>query len=222
MGALLRYRDRAEAGQRLGLMLERFRAERPVILGLARGGIPVAAEVAKRLEAPLDVMVARKIPSPDHPEFAIGAVAGGIVRLDERVVAELGIPRAAVVEALTRELREAKRRDSVYRGGRPPVPLEGRTVIVVDDGLATGWTARATLEALRQHHPRRLVFAAPVCASQGVAGLQEVADEVVCASTPDDFRAVSVWYADFLPTTDGEVIAALDDAASAGTKGAVR
>lgn len=218
MAAALRFRNRVEAGQRLATALERFRSEHPVIIGLARGGIPVAAEVARRLNAPLDVFVARKIPAPNNPEFAIGAIAGSIVRLDEPAIRELGMPRQAVITALMHEACEMKRRDSAYRGGRRPIAIEGRTVIVVDDGLATGWTARATLEALRLGHPKHLVFASPVCAPRSEAGLRDVADEIVCLSSPESFTAVSAWYDQFWPTTDAEVIAALDEAATSAAE----
>jgi predicted phosphoribosyltransferase len=206
----VRFRDRIEAGQRLALALERFRSDHPLVLGLARGGVIVGAEVAKHLGSDLDVMVARKVAAPLHPELAIGVVAGGIVRLDEEVIAPLGLPRVAVLSIVMKELDEAKRRASVYRGGRSPISIGGRTVILVDDGLATGWTARVSLEALRQSYPSRLIFAAPVWAPDSDARLGGLADEVVCLVRPSAFLAVGAWYDDFAPTIDGEVIDALD------------
>jgi predicted phosphoribosyltransferase len=218
MNELLHFRNRVDAGQRLAAKLEPLRGEGPLILGLARGGVVVAAEVAKRWGAELDVVVARKIRCPGHPELAIGAVAGNVVRLDERTISMLGIPAVAVANAVRTARVELERREAFYRVGRVRVPIEGRTVIVIDDGLATGWTARATLEALRQHHPRRLVFAAPVCAPQSIALLRGLADPITCLCTPDDLRAVSLWYDEFPPTTDQEVLAILDEALT-GAKG---
>ncbi len=190
------------------------------VLGLPRGGVPVAAEVARRLRAPLDVCVVRKLGVPGHEEFAMGAIAsGGGVFLDETLIAELRIRRDQVLDVLGRERAELLRRERAYLGNRPPAAVEGRTVIVVDDGLATGATMHAAVVAIRRRHPTRIIVAVPVAAHPPVAQLSRVADEVVACVVPDRFRAVGEWYLDFSPTTDAEVLTAL---ASAGAGAAPR
>jgi predicted phosphoribosyltransferase len=184
----------------------------PVVLGLARGGVPIARRVANALAAPLDVAVARKIGAPGHPEFGIGAVtADGPPRFDERTLASLGLTPDDLREACERERAEARRRLQRYRRGRDPVSLTGRDVLLVDDGLATGVTARAALGELGTADPSRLVFAAPVCArdSRDALCADADADDVVCLSTPPEFGAVGFWYRDFAQTSDEEVLAAL-------------
>jgi predicted phosphoribosyltransferase len=177
-----------------------------VVLALPRGGVPVAYEVARALAAPLDVFVVRKLGLPGHPELAMGAIAGGGVRvLNEDVLESVPVSHAAI-DAVTRtEQLELQRRERAYRDGRPPVPIEGRVVILVDDGLATGSTMRAAVLAIRRLHPARVVVAVPVGAWQTCQALGEVADEVVCPFTPEPFTAVGLWYADFSQTTDEEV-----------------
>ncbi len=205
------YRDRAEAGRALGTALARREWAEPVVLGLARGGVPVAAEVASALHAPLGVAVARKIGAPGRPEFGIGAVtAHGPVVLDDRSVRLLGLTAADLDDAADRERTEALRRLDLYLADRDPERLAGRDVVLVDDGLATGVTATAALRALRRENPRALVFAAPVCAPQAAEALRQEADAVVCVSEPGNFQAVGQWYADFAQTTDDEVLALLD------------
>ncbi len=203
------YRDRFDAGRRLAARLERYRGEHPVVLGLPRGGVIVAYEVAMALEAPLDVLVVRKLGAPGAEEFAIGAIAPGMTLLNAPLIAELGISQAYITGVVGQERGELTRRERLYRGDRPMPELKGRTVILVDDGLATGATAQAAIESLRRRHPARIVFAAPVCSPEGGAALATVADDVVCADCPDDFRAVGFWYSDFTPTTDAEVIECL-------------
>jgi putative phosphoribosyl transferase len=177
-----------------------------VVLALPRGGVPVAYEVAKVLGAPMDVFVVRKLGMPGHPELAMGAIASGGVRVMNEDVLTLYRPSSAALEAVTRAERiELERRERAYRDGRSPVPIEGRTVILVDDGLATGSTMRAAVLAIRRLRPARVVVAAPVGARETCQALREIADEVVCALTPDPFSAVGLWYVDFSQTTDDEV-----------------
>jgi putative phosphoribosyl transferase len=209
------FRDRHDAGRQLAVALERFRADRPVVVGLPRGGVPVAAEVARALDAPLDVLIVRKVGAPSQPEFAIGAMGEGVVKLDQALIRRLGISFDDVHAVVARERLELDRRIRVYRAVRDPVDVTGRTVIVVDDGLATGLTARAAIEVLRRRRPSRVVFAAPVCAPDSAQRLADVADEVACLRQPGDFRAVGLWYRDFSPTSDAEVVALLEEASVA-------
>lgn len=203
----LRYRDRREAGRALADRLRHFAGRQDVIvLALPRGGVPVAFEVAKAIGATLDVFMVRKLGLPGHPEFAIGAIAsGGIRTLDDDLVRYYRIPAAAVEQLARAEQQELERRERVYRGARPPLVLEDRTVILVDDGLATGSTMRAAVIAVRRQLPSQIIVAAPVGARQACGALDQVADEVVCAMTPEPFRAVGLWYQHFEQTTDDEV-----------------
>ncbi|MGQ0702964.1 MAG: phosphoribosyltransferase [Gemmatimonadales bacterium] len=211
------FRDRADAGRHLATLLEKYRPEQPIVLGLVRGGIAVAAEIAQALGAPLDVLVVRKVGVPGHPELAMGAVASGITWLNEPLIAELGIPRRAVQDTVADESREVARREAAYREGRSAPTISGRTVIVVDDGLATGATAVAGIRVLRQGGARRIVFAAPVCSHEGGRRVEREADELVCASRPPDFYAVSQAYEVFSQLTDDEVRQYLQAAAATGT-----
>jgi putative phosphoribosyl transferase len=210
-----RFRDRTDAGRALALALEEYR-RRPdvVVLGLPRGGVPVAAEVADALGAPLDVFVVRKLGVPGQEEFAMGAIATGGVRvLNQSTIDMLAIPQAAVERVIEREQRELERREREYRDDRPPPQIAGRIAILVDDGLATGSSMRAAVAALRNLGPARIVVAVPVGAAQTCRMLQAEADEVVCAMMPEDFQAVGLWYDDFGQTSDAEVQAALREAA---------
>jgi putative phosphoribosyl transferase len=201
------FRDRTEAGQRLAQALMSY-ADRndTVVLGLPRGGVPVAFEVARALRAPLDVFVVRKLGAPGHPEFAIGAIAPGGVRvLSRNAIAALGISPATVEHITAYERLELERRDKAYRGNRPQLPLRDKTVIVIDDGLATGSTMEAAISALRAHQAGRIVVAAPVAAVDTCHRLRALADDVVCLETPQRFEAVGLWYQNFDQTTDEEV-----------------
>jgi predicted phosphoribosyltransferase len=201
--------DRADAGRKLAGALERFRSRSPVVLALPRGGVPVGLEVARALGAPLDVIDARKLGAPGHEELAVGAIAPGAVYVDPLLVRRLGVSPAYLEQITTTEGRELERRERLYRSGRPPLDVEGRVVILVDDGLATGATARAAVASLRQRRPAQVILAVPVGAPETVARLREVADDVVCLETPPDFRAVSLAYRDFSPTSDAEVVSCL-------------
>ncbi len=193
-----------------GKLAHYARAPDVVVLGLPRGGVPVAFEVAAALGAPLDVFVVRKLGVPGHPELAVGAIADGGVRVVNRSVAEsLGLGDAVIDEVAGREAAELARRQQAYRGGRAPLDLAGKVVIVVDDGLATGATMRAAVVALRAQGPARLVVAVPVGARSTCTELEAEADEVVCVRTPLTFMAVGQWYQDFSQTTDNEIRALL-------------
>ena len=206
-----RFADRRAAGQELGERLSSLALEGPVVLGLARGGIPVAYEVAQRLGAELDVLVVRKIGAPGNPELGIGAIAEGGVRvLDHDAVREFLVSADELDAAIARASSELEARVHRYRGGRPPREVAERTAIVVDDGLATGGTARAALRAVRARHPRRLILGVPVGAPETVEMLREEADEVVCLLEPPLLLAVGLWYVDFEPTSDAEIEALLD------------
>jgi putative phosphoribosyl transferase len=209
----LAFRDRHDAGRRLAALLEQSRREQPVVLAIPRGGVPVAAEVAHALGAPLDVVVVRKIGSPQNPEYAIGAVAeGGVHVLGADAVRALGLGeercKALIAHGET-ELRVSVQR---YRAGRASVDLAGRTVIVVDDGLATGRSALAAVRSARKRGAAFVILAAPVGARRSAQELHDEADEVVCVETPTDLWAVGYWYEDFTPTTDAEVATLLDRA----------
>jgi predicted phosphoribosyltransferase len=201
------YRDRAEAGRMLARALEDYRGPETIVLGVPRGGVVVAAEVAKALDAPLDVIIARKIGAPMQPELAIGAVISGdhFRVLDEPTIRYLGVPSEYVEHETARQLDEISRRMSLYRGEAPMPDLQGKTVIVVDDGIATGYTMRAALTGLRRLAPGRLVLAVPVAPGATCREMEELADEVVCLQTPEPFLAVGYWYEDFDQTTDQEV-----------------
>jgi putative phosphoribosyl transferase len=203
----MRFRDRAEAGRLLADRLEEYAGRDDVIvLALPRGGVPVGAELARRLGAPLDLFLVRKLGVPGREELAMGAIASGGVRvLNDDVVAELGITEEDIARTALAEGRELERREQRYRNGRPVADLRGRTVILVDDGLATGATMRAAALAVRGQGPERVVVAVPVAAEPTCDEFRAEVDEVVCALTPEPFLSVGSWYEDFSQTTDEEV-----------------
>ncbi|HTH24666.1 MAG TPA: phosphoribosyltransferase [Vicinamibacterales bacterium] len=201
------FADRAEAGELLAERLTAYRdRDDVVVLALPRGGVPVAREVARALGVRLDVYVVRKLGVPGHEELAMGAIAtGGVRLLNHDVIDALGIPMNVIDAVAAREQQELARREQTYRGGRGPIALTNKTVILVDDGLATGATMRAAVMAARQQQPARVIVAVPVGAVSTCADLAAEADDVVCVRTPDPFVAVGLWYRDFTPTTDHEV-----------------
>lgn len=206
-----RFDDRCEAGRRLADALAPLASEHPVVVALPRGGVPVAREVADALGAPLEILAVRKLGAPHNPEYGIGAIAEDGTRVfDPEALAVLGIDGGVLDAIVARESAELSRRVEAYRGDRPPRPLAERTVIVVDDGVATGVTDTAALRAIRRQGPDRLVLAVPVCAPESAARLREEADEVVCLLEPPLLYGVGQWYRDFSQVGDDEVIAALD------------
>jgi predicted phosphoribosyltransferase len=213
-----RFRNRSEAGRQLAAKLAAY-AKRPevIVLALPRGGVPVAYEVAQALEAPLDVFLVRKLGVPGHEELAMGAIASGGVRvINQDVVRALGIPQAVIDAVAAREQQELERRERLYRGDRPAPDVRGRTVILVDDGLATGATMSAAVQALKQQGAGRVVVAVPIAPPDTCDRLREDVDDIVCAVTPEPFHAVGLWYEDFSQTTDEEVRDLLARAARVG------
>ena len=205
------FSNRREAGRELARLLPDIRpSDDVVVLALPRGGVPVAFEIAQALGAPLDVFLVRKLGTPGHPELAMGAIASGGIRvLNDEVVQALDIPPHLIDAAAGREQAELERRESAYRRGRPLPSLRNRTVVLVDDGLATGSTMKAAVQAVKQQEPARVIVAVPVGAPETCRALRALADEVICARTPAQFSAVGEWYRDFGQTTDEEVIALL-------------
>lgn len=204
-----RFRDRRQAGRRLAARLEPLRETEPVILGMPRGGVPVAAEVARELDAPLDVVLVRKIGAPQNPEYALGAVAENGVRLLRPDLQRLGISDAELEQVSSRGDRELSEQIRRYRGAHPPLELRGRTAIIVDDGLATGLSALAAIRSVRMRGAARIILAVPVAAPKAAAALSAEADEVVSVEMPEDLWAVGLWYEDFRPTSDEEVASLL-------------
>ncbi|MFN3326628.1 MAG: phosphoribosyltransferase [Bryobacteraceae bacterium] len=213
----LPYRDRAEPGRLLAERLRSYQG-RPemIVLGLPRGGVSVAYEVARMLQLPLDIFVVRKLGVPGQPELAMGAIATGGVRvLNNEVVRLYGIDPEEIDAVTAREMRELERREEAYRGLRPPPDLTGRTAIVVDDGLATGSTMLAAVKALRKAQAAGIVVAVPVAAARTCESFQHHADDVICLETPEPFRAVGLWYEDFTDLSDGQIRGLLEEAAQA-------
>jgi predicted phosphoribosyltransferase len=201
------FRDRRDAGRQLAGCLEQYSGQDALVLGIPRVGVPVAAEVAGALGAELDVIVARKLGAPGQPELAMGAVtANGGRFLNEELVRLCGVSESGLRAITEREMREAERREHRFRAGLPAAQIEGRTVIVVDDGLATGATMRASVQSVRSGRPARLIAAVPVGSREACTALRKEADEVVCPHEPDPFWAVGMFYENFEPTEDGDVL----------------
>lgn len=209
------FRDRKDAGQKLAARLRRYASENPVVLALPRGGVPVGYEVARVLNASLDVIVVRKLGAPEQPELAVGAVVDGDHPervLNEDVVRLLNVSDDYLRREVAVKLEEIRQRQERYRGGHPPIDIAGRTVIVVDDGIATGASMRAALRGVRRARPKRLILAVPVAPPDTIEALRPEVDELICLSAPAFFGAVGEFYADFGQTTDVEVIQLLDAA----------
>ena len=207
---MLPFRDRDDAGRQLGRVLADKLGKRDdlIVLGLPRGGVPVAAHAAEALGAPLDVFIVRKLGVPGHEELAMGAIASGGVRVMNRDVLDyMSIPLQMIDRVAEREQRELERREREYRGARPPLEVRGKTVIIVDDGLATGSTMRAAVNALRKMEPRAVIVAVPLAAKSTCEDFRRdpAVDDIVCLRTPEPFQAVGLWYEDFAQTSDAEV-----------------
>jgi len=209
----LPYRNRTEAGRLLATELAHYKSKPDVVvLGLTRGGVPVAAEVANALQAPLDVIVVRKLGVPFQPELAMGAIAGeGTQVLDNSLVHSLRITDKNVDAVIARERAELERRERLYRGGRPALDLKDHTAILVDDGLATGSTMLAAVEFARRRMAKRIVLAVPVASGEAIQKLRAKVDECICLATPEFFFAVGEWYRDFLPVNDADVMKLMEE-----------
>lgn len=208
------FRDRTDAGRKLAAILPALDAQESVlVLGLPRGGVPVALELARVLRAPLDVFVVRKLGAPTQPELALGAIAtGGIHVVNQELIGFLGVEPDVLDQIIVREREELIKREQEYRGNLPPIQLEGATVVMVDDGLATGASMRAGLTALLDGHPARVIAAIPVAPPETLAAIRRMVDQVVCIATPDPFYSVGAWYARFDQVSDDEVRACLREA----------
>lgn len=212
-GGIPRFGDRSEAGRKLAQMLRDYAAAAPIVLALPRGGVPVAYEIASALGAPLDVCVVRKVGVPWHPELGLGAVAeGGYLHLSEDMVEGLGVPKEQLDELIATKRAEVEERVRRFRGDRPAPELHGRTVIVVDDGIATGGTVRAALRAIRAAGPKHVILAVPVASPDVLASLEPEVDRIVCPLEPMDLYAIGLWYEDFRQVDDDEVAQLLERA----------
>ena len=213
-GKMALFRDRRDAGRKLAQKLTAYAGRTDVIvLALPRGGVPVAYEVALALHAPLDIFIVRKLGLPGHEELAVGAIASGGTRvLNEDIIGYLNISEAVIDAIAQRELQELERRERAYRGDRPPLDVGGRTIILIDDGLATGASMRAAVAGLRTQNPAHIVVAVPTAAPETCEALEPEVDQMICATTPEPFYGVSRWYEDFSQTTDEEVKMLLEEA----------
>jgi putative phosphoribosyl transferase len=206
------FHNRVDAGRQLARKLARYaNREDVLVLGIPRGGVAVAFEVAQAIHAPLDVLLVRKLGVPGQRELAMGAIASGGARiLNQRLIAELGVTEEEVAETIAAQEAELQRREDLYRGVRPGIPIQGRTIILVDDGIATGSSMLAAIEALRTFHPKKIVVAVPVAPHHATADIGSVADEFICLDQPEGFFAIGQFYQDFSPTEDLEVRALLE------------
>jgi putative phosphoribosyl transferase len=204
------FQDRADAGQKLAERLAPYRGKNVLVLGIPRGGVPIGAAIASGLGGELEVSVARKLGAPGDPELAIGAISAGSWIINDDVVRALAVPESFIEDEVRRELAEVGRRNRLYRGGRQPPTIHGRTVIVADDGIATGATVRATLESVHREHPDRLILAVPVAPKAALDELRPLVDEAVCLETPQSFAAVGQFYARFPEVSDEDVIMLLN------------
>jgi putative phosphoribosyl transferase len=210
---MTRFRSRQEAGEKLAAALEGYAGRQPIVLALPRGGVAVGYEVARALDAPLDVWVVRKVGVPWQPELGMGAVAeGGFVHLSPDIVEQAGLLEERLSEAVEEKRREVEERARKFRGNRPRPDLRGRTVILVDDGIATGGTVRAAIRSIRAEGPRELVLAVPVAAASTMAALAGEVDHTVCLLAPEDLYAIGLWYEDFRQVSDEEVARLLESA----------
>jgi putative phosphoribosyl transferase len=208
-----RFHDRTDAGRRLASLLAAYQHDQPIVLGLPRGGVVTAFEVARRLRAPLDVLVARKIGATGQPEFGVGAIAGGGIQIIDRASARMaGMTDEDLASAIEREGAELLRRERLYRSGRPPLDVRGHTVILVDDGIATGVTARAAIASLRKLGASRVILAVGVCAVESATELRREVDDLVCVLEPTDMGAVGLYFDDFEPVRDEQVVGLLEAA----------
>ena len=219
------FSDRKAAGRELAAALTKYKSESPVVLAIPRGGVPVGYEVALALQAPLDIIVARKLGAPGQHELGLGAIVDGDHPqsvLNENIIRELSVSTQYIEEEIEAELKEIRRRQTAYRKGRPAIEIAGRTVIVIDDGIATGGSIRAALRGVRRMGPKKVILAVPVAPSDTIESLRAEADEIVCLQTPEYFMAIGEFYEDFSQTGDDEVIELLETAAHRQASGASR
>lgn len=212
----MKYKDRQDAGQKLAKELEKYSQNKPIIIALPRGGVVVAYEIAKRLKAPLDIIIARKIGAPFNPEFGLGAISeNGASTLDNEAIRHFGLTDGDVEQAINRENEVMSKKIELYRKGSIPMELKDQTVILVDDGLATGVTTKAAIMSIKQNSPKRIILAVPVSPPDAINKLLKEVDEIVCLKTPDEFYAVSAYYDNFEQISDNEVINLLHKAKNA-------
>src|SRR5260370_6710234 len=219
------FANRRSAGRQLAAWLQQLREEKPIVLALPRGGVPVGFEIAERLDAPLDIILVRKIGVPWQPELALGAVVDGAdpqVIINDKLAAELAVEEDYIRGATARQLQEIERRRQIYRGSRTPLPIAGATVIIVDDGIATGSTVRTALRAVRKAGARKIVLAVPVAPEDALKELSEDVDEIVCLSSPSPFIAVGAHYGEFAQVADADVVSLLEERAKAMSRSAER
>lgn len=206
----MKFKNRRDAGVKLVKKLLQYENDRPIILALPRGGVPVGYEVAKKLSCPLSIIIVRKIGNLQNPELGIGAIAEeNVLIIDQEMVHRLHITKEAIEQIIAKERKELQRRLHIYRNDKPLGNFLKNTVIIVDDGLATGITARAAIMAAKKHNPKKIIFATPVCSRPAHYQLQQLINEVICLYTPNEFAAVGTWYKDFLPVSDNEVVLVL-------------